>query len=165
MLEDMYFYTPSTNTAEAYEFDPDLFLNGYWYFASMQCRQLGYPSGSVSQWYFWDENYSSTVVSGQTVYSGAWVLQPGFTYPCSLSTNAMHHFQLYTTYNTSNQTYTYNTFVVDGTVVYQNLGLSYPAQPGHSGGNNINIEHQIDNSASTSTSNTVYYDNYNLWVW
>lgn len=34
----------------------------------------------------------------------------------------------------------------------------------YSGGETLNIEQQIDNNSSAGT-NSVYYDNYNLWVW
>ena len=86
-------------------------------------------------------------------------------YPCTLltQTNQWHHFQLYGVSNYSAHTYAYQTFVVDGVTVYQNLGNSYSASP-YTSGPGLVVEQQIDNNAS-ATLNSVYYDNYSLTVW
>jgi hypothetical protein len=151
-LDDVWFYIPSTTTAvQALEFDPDLYDGSYEYFMSMQC------DSASGDWRFWNMN------------AGQWTTQGGSatvsTYPCQLltQTNQWHHFQLYGVMNYSAHTYTYQTFVVDGVTVFQNLGNSYPAKP-YSSGEAIVVEQQIDNNA-TATSNSVYYDDYSLTVW
>lgn len=87
------------------------------------------------------------------------------TYPCSLlkQTNQWHHLQLYGTMNFAAKTYTYESFAVDGIKIFENLDNTYDAIA-NSGTATLNIEQQIDNNSSAG-SNTVYYDNYNLWVW
>lgn len=152
MLEDMWFDTATVSDVQQLEFDPDLFNAGYKYFASVACRLKG---NNPSFWYLWN---SAADTWEQT------------SYPCTASTIApgtWHHFQLYATFDTSNHTYAYQTFVYDGTTIFQNLGQSYNALlcPNNSCSTaTVNIEQQIDNDGNNPT-NTVYYDNYNLWVW
>ncbi len=153
VLDDLYFYIPeSTNQLQALEFDPDLYSGGYEYFISMQCDSV---SGN---WRFWDmasNNWTALNASGGPIP----------VYPCVVltQTGAWHHLQLYGTIDQQNQTYAYETFVLDGVTVYKNLGNTYPAKPS-SQPSEINIEQQIDNNSS-ATANTVYYDDYNFWVW
>ena len=151
-LDDVWFYIPSTTTAlQALEFDPDVYDGSYEYFMSMQCDSA---SGA---WRFWNMNAGNWTTAGGSTNVSA--------YPCTLltQTNQWHHFQLYGIMNYSAHLYTYQTMVVDGVTIYQNLGNSYPARS-YSSGEAINVEQQIDNNAS-ATSNSVYYDNYSLTVW
>jgi len=152
-LDDVWFYVPSTAAhLQALEFDPDVYDGSYEYFMSMQC------DSASGKWRFWD------------MAAGKWTVQSSSggtipTYNCGLlsQTNQWHHLQLYGTMNYSAKTYTYQTFVIDGVTVYSNIGNTYDAKT-YSGGETLNIEQQIDNNSSAGT-NTVYYDNYNLWVW
>src|SRR5579864_443760 len=152
MLEDMWFDPATVSDVQQLEFDPDLFNAGYKYFASVACRLKG---DNPNFWYLWN--------------SAANTWEPT-SYPCTALTIApgtWHHFQLYATFDTSNRTYAYQTFVYDGVTVFQNLGQSYNALlcPMNScSTSTVNIEQQIDNDGNNPT-NTVYYDNYNLWVW
>lgn len=150
MLEDMYFQPASTTNIEQLEFDPDLYNAGFKYFASVACRLKGTNSGF---WYLWNS---------------AGDFWDATTFPCTASTISAgnwHHFQLYVTFDTSTQSYAYQTFVFDGTTVFQNLGKTYSALNLHSTATDTNIEQQIDNDSSTNPTNSVYYDNYNLWIW
>ncbi|PYP92671.1 MAG: hypothetical protein DMG65_03190 [Candidatus Angelobacter sp. Gp1-AA117] len=150
MLEDMYFQPASTTNIEQLEFDPDLYNAGFKYFASVACRLKGTNSGF---WYLWNS---------------AGDFWDATTFPCTASTilaGNWHHFQLYVTFDTSTQSYTYQTFVFDGTTVFQNLGKTYSALNLHNTATNTNIEQQIDNDSSTNPTNSVYYDKYNLWIW
>lgn len=152
-LDDVWFYVPATTThLQALEFDPDAYDGSYEYFMSMQC------DSASGKWRFWD------------MAAGAWTVQNASgdtipTYSCSLltKTNQWHHFQLYGTMDFASHTYTYETFVVDGVTVYDNIANTYSAKS-YSGTPTLNIEQQIDNN-STAGTNTVYYDNYNLSVW
>ena len=152
-LDDLYFYIPaSTNGLQALEFDPDLYSGGYEYFMSMQCDSVS------GDWRFWDMATNSWMIlngSGGTIP----------VYPCAVltKTGSWHHFQLYGTISQSNHTYTYQTFVFDDVTIYKTLGNTYPAKAS-SQPSEINIEQQIDNN-STAISNTVYYNDYNFWVW
>ena len=152
MLEDMWFDPTAVSDVQQLEFDPDLFNAGYKYFASVACRLKG---NNPNFWYLWN--------------SAANTWEPT-SYPCTASTIApgkWHHFQLYATFDTANRTYAYQTFVYDGTPIFQNLSQSYNALlcPNNSCSTaTVNIEQQIDNDGNNPT-NTVYYDNYDLWVW
>jgi hypothetical protein len=152
-VDDVWFYIPaSTNQLQALEFDPDVYDGSYEYFMSMQCDSVS------GEWRFWNMAAAQWTVnssSGQTIP----------TYPCTLltATNQWHHFQLYAVANYSAHTYVYQTFVVDGVTVYQNLGNSYGARP-YTSSPSLIVEQQIDNNAS-ATSNSVYYDNYTLTAW
>jgi hypothetical protein len=150
MLEDMFFQPVGTSTLEQLEFDPDLYNAGFKYFASVACRLKGTNAGF---WFLWNSA------------ADAWEVT---TFPCTASTISAgnwHHFQLYVTFDTSTQSYTYQTFVFDGTTVFQNLGQTYQALNLHNSDTNTNIEQQIDNDGSTNPTNSVFYDKYNLWIW
>jgi hypothetical protein len=144
-LVDLWFYPPTTTTThvQAFEFDPDLYLAGYGYFASVQCD---YASG---KWRLYDTN------------GHAWVTT---TYTCTLATNTWHHLQLYVTLDNVAHTYTYMTFYVDDASIFTNLGTTYSAKNGGYALQSLNIEQQIDNDSS-ATATTAYYDNYFFSVW
>ncbi|ABF43136.1 Kelch repeat protein [Candidatus Koribacter versatilis Ellin345] len=147
-LDDLWFYIPSTTTQlQALEFDPDLYLGGYDYFASMQCDNASHT------WRRWHEDHDA---------NHGWVPS---SIPCTIlsSVNTWHHLQLFVTMDTTNRIYAYQTFLVDGVPIYSAAQDTY--NPYFDGsGNNLNIQQQIDNNSS-ATSNTVYYDKYNLTVW
>lgn len=166
MLEDEWFYIPSSSTGfAALEFDPDIWYNGFKYFASLQCQQ------STGKW----RVYNTAAAGGNT-----WTITP---YPCVdgdgnpllTSTNKWHHFQLYIDFsipNTGAGTYTYQTFLLDGVPVFQTLGLTYSAKlcPIVNGVSNcanpsMNIENQIDNGSGNNNSIDIYYDLINLSAW
>ncbi len=65
--------------------------------------------------------------------------------------------------NFTSHTITYETFVVDGVTVYQDLANTYHALA-QTGTPTINIEQQLDNHTAFVT-DSEYLDNYNLWVW
>jgi hypothetical protein len=147
VLEDMWFYVPSTTTQlQALEFDPDLYDGSDEEFMSHQCRVAGDGAG---YWYLWN------------MAANTW--EPT-TYACSMSTNTWHHFQVYGTIDQSTHSYTYEDFVFDGKTVYQNLGTTYNGKA-YSSSPDLNIQQQIDNNSDPTGSNAVNYDNYNLWVW
>jgi hypothetical protein len=150
MLVDMWFYPQSTNDLQQLEFDPDLFFSQLAYKGSIACQLIGTDAG---HWQLWDSLNNNWVAT---------------SHPCTASTIAAgtwHHLQLYITFNTSTQQYFYQTFVYDGTTVFQNLGqpFSPKSEPGWS--DNLNIEQQIDTNSNVGASTTVNYDSYNLWVW
>jgi hypothetical protein len=148
MLEDMWFQTVSVTDLQQLEFDPDLYNGGLKYFASVACRLKGTNPGF---WYLWNSAANS------------WALT---SFPCNATTIApgtWHHFQLYVTFDTSTQSYAYQTFVFDGATIFQNLNKSYNALS-VGGTATVNIEQQIDNDGNNPT-NSAYYDKYNLWVW
>lgn len=166
-LEDNYYYIPSGNTLMAFEFDPDLFQGTFQYVASMQC-DVDPSSAAPGQWRFW-QSFAGTNASTGVPY-GTWLTKPGSSYSCTAAqaTNQWHHYQLYITYNQTNNTYSYQTFVIDGVVVFQNLNYTFAASPNHAVASIFTIQHQIDNMQSTSRTtpgNTIYYDQYNLSVW
>lgn len=146
-LYETAFYIPSTtNQLQALEFDPDLYDGSYEYFLSVQC------DSATGDWRMWDMS------------TGQWQT-PTTPRPCGVltQTNQWHTLAIYGTFNQANQTYTYQTLVVDGSPIFQNLGQSYPAKALTATPSFI-VEHQIDNSP-TATSNIVYYDNTNVWTW
>ncbi len=151
MLVDMWFYLQSTNDLQQLEFDPDLVSATYAYFGSVACRLLGANAG---HWHLWDEA------------NGNWVAT---TYPCTTSTIASgtwHHFQLYVTFSTANHNYKFETFVLDGTTVFQNLGQTFGSKLNPSWTTDtVNVEQQIDNNSNSGASTTVNYDSYNMWAW
>jgi hypothetical protein len=153
-VDDLWFYIPSSDSKiQALEFDPDVFTGTQGYKMSMQC------DSASGDWRFWNSKTDQWTVDNE---EGGTIT----TYPCSLltKTNTWHHFQLYGTMDFSSGTYTYQTFVVDGTTVFQNLGNDYYEGPPPGSTETLNVQQQIDN-ASGASSNSVYYDNYNLTVW
>lgn len=152
-LEDMWFYIPSSSTGlQATEYDPDVYDGSYKYFASMQCDTAS------GDWRFWD-----SATNSWTILTSTGGTLP--VYKCNIisQTNSWHHFQLYVTFNFTSHNYTYETFVVDGVTVYQDLANTYGALP-LSGTPTYNIEQQLDNHTADVT-DSEYLDNYNLTVW
>ncbi|UWZ86431.1 hypothetical protein [Occallatibacter riparius] len=158
LLDEWMYPKPSpSNGFQQLEFDPDLYdTNGYEYFGSVACDMSG---GSSGTWKVWDMG------GGQ-----GWI---STSRSCTMQPNQWHHLQLYVTYNVTGigcpnsvPCYTYKTMTWDGATVFQNLGWSYNAKKIASSGNGtLNVEQQIDNYPAQGVNNTVYYDNYNLWVW
>ena len=151
MLEDSWFNPQTVTDMQQLEFDPDLFNAGWKYFGSVACRLVGANAGF---WHLWNSA------------NNGW---DATSYPCTAATIApgtWHHLQLYITFDTSTQSYAYQTFVYDGVTVFQNLGKTYGALAlgGGSTKTSMNIEQEIDNGANNSTI-TVFYDNINLWAW
>jgi len=160
MLDDVWFQVASGDRIQQLEFDPDLFddSGNYEYFGSVACEMNGTTSGT---WRVWD-------MAGQQKTGNGWT---STSIPCSISQGQWHHLQLYITYNTSGSgcpnsfpCYTYKTLVFDGSTVFQNLNWSYNAGTG-SYNHSTNVQQQIDNFNAANVNNTVYYDNYNLWIW
>jgi hypothetical protein len=144
-LEDLWFYIPSADTTiQALEFDPQQYIGGYKYSMSMQCDSV------TGKWRFWNQATDSWATS---------------TYTCGLlsQTNTWHHYQIYTTTNTSAHTYAFQTFVIDGVTVFSSLAQTYTAT-NVGFGNNIGIQQQVDNKSSSGT-NAVYYDSYTFFAW
>ena len=155
-LEDVWFYLPaSSSNLQATEYDPGVYDGAYKSFASMQC------DSASGKWRFWNSAANTWTTKSLT---GAVIP----TYNCGLlsQTNAWHHYQLYIKMDFAAHQINYQTFVVDGVTVYQNLGNLYNALA-QTGDPTFNIEEQIDNKVTTSTpvTDTEYLDNYNLWVW
>jgi hypothetical protein len=164
-LDDFWLYIPASDngTLRALEFDPDLFIGGTTsttFKMSMQC------DSASGNWQFWNEKTGHWIPRDAT--SGD---PTAPTYPCAMSTSQdqwksgnWHHFQLYGQMNDeTGGTYTYQTLVLDGEAVFQNLGLICDSSSAVSGVE-LNVEQQIDNETTAGT-NSVYYDNYNFWVW
>ncbi|HEX4784827.1 MAG TPA: hypothetical protein VH350_10820 [Candidatus Sulfotelmatobacter sp.] len=160
MLDDVWFQVKSGDSIQQLEFDPDLFDDsGRWeYFGSVACQMNGGTSGT---WYVWD-------MASQQKSGKGWT---STSIPCTITQGAWHHLQLYVTVNTSGSgcpnsapCYTYKTLVFDGSTVFENLNWSYNAGTG-SYGHTVNVQQQIDNFKASPANNTVYYDNYELWVW
>jgi hypothetical protein len=156
VLEDMWFETTATSQMQGSEFDPDLFDGAYEYQLSTQCRLVSGtdPNNPPGYWYLWN------------MAANTWVSTP---YPCTAATIApgsFHHYQIYGTFNTASpgESQTYETFVFDGKVVFQNIGITYGAMA-NTGTATVNVQSQIDNGGETNATNTNYYDNYTLWVW
>lgn len=164
-LEDMWFYIPTADDAlQGTEYDPGVFLPRSAFFASMQC------DSATGYWRFWNP----TAVDPKF----RWTIHntdgnPIPTYKCSVlnQKGIWHHYQLYVTMDFNAYTVTYQSFVVDGSIVYQNIANMYRAYQLPAGevdyGPTINIEQQIDNSDTITSSvvNTEYLDNYNMWLW
>jgi hypothetical protein len=161
-LDDLWLYIPSSDngTLRALEFDPDLFTGSTWFKMSMQC------DSASGDWEFWNE------ATNHWIPRDAGSGDPDAPkIPCAMTgsqdqwkAGSWHHYQLYGTMDDeTGGTYTYETLVLDGTTVYKNLGLVCNSLA-DSQGQEVNIEQQIDNE-STAGTNSIYYDNYNLWVW
>jgi hypothetical protein len=176
MVLDEWFQPASLTDTQQLEFDPDIYdSQTYKYFGSIACRLLGSttPADQVpGYWYLWNATGIAPTSSNPagdptaTGGTGAWVKT---SYPCNSSPDdvtagAWHHIQLYVTFNTSDHTYTYQTFVFDGHTVFQGLGAYYYALKLGTATEDANVEQQIDNGPDDPTT-TVYYDNQNLWIW
>ena len=144
-LLDFYLYIdPSSTHIQALEFDPQQYVGGYKISMSMQCEDVN------KLWRWWNQS------------AGGWTTS---TYPCTLATQlgTWHHFQIYITTNPTAHTYEFQTLVLDGTTVFENIAKAFTAtNKGYS--DNIGVQEQIDNNSSAGT-NTVYYDQYQLTVW
>jgi hypothetical protein len=160
MLVDVWFDVAQGDDIQQLEFDPDLYDDSgkYKYFGTVACTMNGTNSGT---WYVWN-------MAAQQQSGDGWV---STSISCTIAQGQWHHLQLYVTVNTTGNgcpnsvpCYTYETLAFDGATVFQNLGWSYNAGTG-SYTHTVNIEQQIDNFNAQNVSNTVYYDNYNLWVW
>jgi hypothetical protein len=155
MIDDLWFFpAPSpSNGFQQLEFDPDLYdTNGYEYQGSVACDMNGTDSGTWKVW--------SMV--------GGWI---STSRSCTIAPQQWHHIQWNVTYDTSGSgcpnnvpCYTYETLVFDGVTVFSDLGWSYNATK-PLGTATVNVQQQVDNFKTNSVANTVYYDNYNLWVW
>ena len=162
-VDDFWLYLPTSDNGQlrALEFDPDVFDGEYWFKMSMQC------DSATGDWQFWDEQWGHWLP--RDYVQGEDPSKPP-AIPCAMTTSqdqwktgAWHHYQLYGKMDLSAQTYTYETLVLDGVTVYQNIGVTYqPKQD--SEGQTANIEQQIDNETN-ATASSVYYDNYNFWMW
>jgi hypothetical protein len=160
-LDDFWLYIPTGDAGQlrALEFDPDVFNGVDWYKMSMQC------DSATGDWQFWNE------VTGHWIPRDATSQDP--TAPkiaCAMTTaqdqwktGAWHHYQLFGEMDQSAGTYTYETLVLDGVTVYDDLGLTcYPKADTE--GTTLNIQQQIDNETPASAS-SIYYDNYNFTAW
>jgi hypothetical protein len=142
-LEDFWVYTDNTAGAQAFEYDPDWYVNGYKYDMSIQCD---YADGKI--WRLWNSAGNQWVAVSPTL-------------PCGWSVNTWHHVQLYVTGNLANHTYTYQTLVVDGQATV--LNATYSALS-NGWGPTIGTEAQLDGNSS-GTPIHEWIDNMTLTVW
>jgi hypothetical protein len=142
-LEDFWIYTDGTDGVQAFEYDPDWYVQGYKYDMSVQCD---YADGKM--WRLWDSLDNKWVAVSPTL-------------PCGWSLNTWHHVQLYVTGNLANHTYTYQTLVIDGTPTV--LATTYSAL--YNGwGPTIGTEIQLDGNSSGAAIHE-WIDNMTLTVW
>jgi hypothetical protein len=144
-LIDFDFFIPSGESGlQALEFDPDLFDGLDQYLSSQQC------DSASGDWRFWNESIGNWVTS---------------SFPCGLltETNEWHHYQMFGFFDQQSLTYTYETFVLDGMTIYQNLGETFSSAP-LGGTQTFNVQAQIDGNAAVGE-NTEFLDNFNMWVW
>jgi len=142
-LWDFYFYLDANSevSAQALEFDPFQFVDGYNYMMGTECV---YPS---QIWDTWDE------ASGHWIHSNI---------PCPhFAPNTWHHLQFYTTTNPSAHQYTYVTIVVDGkstpiNITGNALYLNW--------GNNVGVQWQLDVNANGNGYHE-WMDNAKLTIW
>lgn len=142
-MEDFWIYTDNTDGVQAFEYDPDWYVNGYKYDMSMQCN---YAGGNI--WRLWDSLNNQWVATSPAL-------------PCGWSINTWHHVQLYVTGNLANHTYTYQTLVIDGNASVLNAtysGLS------NGWGPTIGTEVQLDGNSSGIAIHE-WIDNMTLTVW
>jgi hypothetical protein len=142
-LEDFWIYTDGTDGVGAFEYDPDLYVQGYKYDMSIQCD---YVDGKM--WRLWDSLDNKWVAATPTL-------------PCGWSLNTWHHVQLYSTANLTNHTYTYQALVIDGNATV--LGATYSAlkngwEP------TIGTEAQLDGNSSGLAIHE-WIDKMTLTVW
>lgn len=153
MSMDKSVYIGPGNSAQGYEFDPDLYCGGYKYFASLQCRLAGSGSGF---WYL----YNTAATPGK-----GWTRTP---FPCDstvMTEGTWHRIQLLVSFDQATRQYTYITFYFDNNPVFVNLNTTFSARtysPAASG--SLNEEQQIDGK-TTPHNNTMYIDNDSLAVW
>jgi hypothetical protein len=164
------FYLPSGINYQALEFDPDLTLDDattgvpFTYWASVQC------DSATGDWRYYNSDNSAWgwVDTGQlcsTVYTkgGGWIA-------------GSHTLAIYVTMDPTNHQYTYQQIIADGSsVITSPIGPvnacdgSLPADEGGQCPNwreRIWAEEQLDNQYPTSSSTeSAYYDFYNLTVW
>ena len=124
-LEDFWIYTDGTNGVQAFEYDPDWYVQGYKYDMSIQCD---YADGKI--WRLWDSANDKWVAVSPAL-------------PCGWSVNTWHHIQLYVTGNLANHTYTYQALVIDGNATV--LNATYSAL-NNGWGPTIGTEVQLDRS-------------------
>ena len=142
-LEDFWIYTDNTDGVQAFEYDPDWYVNGYKFDMSIQCN---YAGGKI--WRVWDS------------LNNQWVaVSPAL--PCGWSVNTWHHVQLYVTGNLANHTYTYQTLVIDGNATV--LNATYSALS-NGWGPTIGTEAQLDGNSSGIAIHE-WIDNMTLTVW
>ena len=142
-LEDFWVYTDNTDGVQAFEYDPDWYVNGYKYDISIQCD---YANGKI--WRLWDSA------------GNRWVaVSPAL--PCGWTVNTWHHVQLYATSNLANHTYTYQTLVIDGKAT--TLNATYSAL-NNGWGPTIGTEVQLDGNSSGIAIHE-WIDNMTLTVW
>ncbi len=143
LLEDFWIYTDNTDGVQAFEYDPDWYVNGYKYDMSIQCD---YADGKI--WRLWDSA------------GNRWVaVSPAL--PCGWTVNTWHHVQLYVTSSLANHTYTYQTLVIDGNPTV--LNATYSALS-NGWGPTIGTEAQLDGNSS-GTAIHEWIDNMTLTVW
>lgn len=160
-FEDMWFFIPDLDppdldtTFQATEYDPGVIVNNRKFYASMQC------DSNSGQWRFWN-GANNSWMPNDTANGNKDASTP--TYACDIlkQRNVWHHYQLYVTMDYAANKVTYQTFAVDGSVVYQNIANTYdapcfypPQKTGSSCGSadsTINIEQQIDNRVATTPS-------------
>jgi hypothetical protein len=145
-LVDLFFEIPSSNVGlQALEFDPDLFDGVNQYLASQQC------DSASGDWRLWDEADNMWFTTN---------------FPCTLlsETNTTHHYQLYGFFNQADHSYTYETFVLDGTPIYTNLGMTFEPAMLITSQPTFNVQNQIDGNTAVGA-NVELLDNYNMWVW
>jgi hypothetical protein len=145
---DRWYLVPVSTGLQALEFDPDVYDGTYEEFMSYQFRYAGEGAGYIYLWNMAANSWEAT------------------TYPYTAamqSTGIWHHLQSYTTVDQAAHTYTYETLVIDGTLIFQNLGLTYSGSP-YKSVPNFNVQQQVDGNTLPGT-NTVFHDNINITVW
>jgi len=142
-LEDFWIYTDGTDGVEAFEYDPDLYLQGYKYDMSIQCD---YGGGKI--WRLWDSLHNQWVAANPTL-------------PCGWSVNTWHHVQLYSTTDVAKHNYTYQYLVIDGKA--SALNTTYSAL-NNGWESTIGTESQLDGNSSGVAIHE-WIDKMTLTVW
>ena len=142
-LEDFWVYTDNTAGVQAFEYDPDWYVDGYKFDMSLQCD---YADGNM--WRLWNSANNQWVAVSPTL-------------PCGWSVNTWHHVQLYTTGNLANHTYTYQALVIDGNATV--LNATYSAL-NNGWGPTIGTEAQLDGNSSGIAIHE-WIDQMTLTVW
>jgi len=143
LIFDFYFMVDSNaaGAAQALEFEPFQFVNGYNYMIGSQCN-IG-----AGVWDIWDE------LHGNWIHTN--IACKGFT------PNAWHHIQWYAQTNHSNQTYHYVTLIVDGAAY--TVDKTYSAKY-LNWNSNIGVQYQLDVNG-TGQGYHEWVDNSTLIVW